>query len=161
MTPCTLPHFHCHSKSREVLCAETAELILVWGASELWQHPGDVGPGKSQSLLAINRVPSKTGTQRSWTAAHLWLLSKADIHLCGVKYRARMYSQSSLSIGQHWTQPWQWLKPACDLAVSYCTECQSIVPVYLYSPSPKNIKLSLYKWKTLIGKYQVDFSLNF
>lgn len=62
-----------------MLCAEMAELILVSGTTELWQHPGDVGPGDSESLLTINSVPSKTGTQRRGTAAHLWLLGKAEV----------------------------------------------------------------------------------
>lgn len=54
--PHTLLHFHCHSRSREVLCAETTELLLASGAIELWQHPGAVGPGESQSLLTINSI---------------------------------------------------------------------------------------------------------
>lgn len=62
VTRCILPHFHCHYRSREVLCAEMAEMILASGTTELWQHPGDVGPGKSESLLTINSVPSKTRT---------------------------------------------------------------------------------------------------
>lgn len=52
MTRCILPHFHCRYGSREVLCAEIAELILASGTTELWQHPGDVGPGKSESPQA-------------------------------------------------------------------------------------------------------------
>lgn len=40
-------------------CAETAELILASGATELWQHPGHVGPDESQSLLAINSMSSR------------------------------------------------------------------------------------------------------
>lgn len=54
--PHTLLHFHCHSRSGEVLCAETTELLLASGATELCQHPGDVGPGESQSLLTINSI---------------------------------------------------------------------------------------------------------
>lgn len=124
-------------------CPVQRQLSWSSGATELWQHPGHVGPGESQSLLAIDSIPA--GTQRRWTAAHLWLLGKADVHLCGVRYRARMYSQSSLSIGEHWTQvtpvpAMAMTKRACDWAVSCCTGCQSIVPAYLYSSFPPQYK---------------------
>ncbi|KAF2980670.1 hypothetical protein EK904_001200 [Melospiza melodia maxima] len=64
------------SGSREVLCAETAELVLASGATELWQHPGHVGPGESQSLLAINSIPSRNTEEVNCC------LEKADAHLC-------------------------------------------------------------------------------
>lgn len=141
MTPCILPPFHCHSGAEK----GSVQRQMSWSWHRVPQHPGDVGPGTSQSLLTINRVPSKTGTQKRWTAAHLWLLGKADVYLCSVRYRARMYSQSSLSIGEHWSQvtaaptmamTWTCMRLSCELLYRMPKHC-TCLPFLSFPPKYK------------------------
>lgn len=58
-------------------------------AASRWCQAAESESLRGPRLLHINSASRETETRRSWTAAHLSLLDKAVVHLCGVSYRAR------------------------------------------------------------------------
>ena len=85
---------HCHYGGREMLGAETAELILALGTTELWQHPRDVGVASPSPYAVLNcSLRTVPPAREEHEGGKLLLIcrfwTRQIVHLCSVSYRAR------------------------------------------------------------------------